>query len=213
MKTSDLVRALAADCAAAPLSLRQLFGIAMIPGVAIALSLYFVNLGPRLHLLALFAEPRFLFKVCLSLLLAVLSATMGLAPRLSRAPTAAAPPSCWRSFRPCWGRAIAAELLSVPVGLWGQRMIGTNALLCLKTIPYLGLAPLAAVLWCLRQGAPEHPARAGAAAGLLAGAIGAALYATHCPDDSPLFVAVWYSLAICFLTALGAVAGSRLLRW
>ena len=57
------------------------------------------------------------------------------------------------------------------------------------------------------------PFQAGAAAGFLAGAIGAALYATHCPDDSPLFVAAWYSLAIGFVAALGAVAGSRLLRW
>jgi hypothetical protein len=85
-----------------------------------------------------------------------------------------------------------AELISVPVGLWSQRLIGTNALFCSKSIPFLGLAPLAATLFCLRQGAPEHPAPAGAAAGLLAGAIGAALYATHCPDDSPLFVAAWY---------------------
>ncbi len=53
----------------------------------------------------------------------------------------------------------------------------------------------------------------GAAAGLLAGAIGAALYATHCPDDSPLFVATWYTLAIGFVVGLGALAGSRLLRW
>ncbi len=108
---------------------------------------------------------------------------------------------------------IAVELLSVPIGLWSQKLIGTNALHCLKSIPMLGLAPLAAILLSLRQGAPEHPAIAGAAAGLLAGAIGAALYATHCPDDSPLFVAVWYTLAITFITGLGAIAGARLLRW
>jgi hypothetical protein len=77
----------------------------------------------------------------------------------------------------------------------------------------LGPRPLAAALFCLRQGAPEHPARAGAATGLLAGAIGAALYATHCPDDSPLFVAAWYTLAIGIVAAIGAVSGSRLLRW
>ncbi|HUI21148.1 MAG TPA: NrsF family protein, partial [Methylocella sp.] len=58
-----------------------------------------------------------------------------------------------------------------------------------------------------------RPALAGAAAGLLAGAIGAAFYATHCPDDSPLFVATWYTLAIAFVTAIGAIAGARLLRW
>ena len=50
-----------------------------------------------------------------------------------------------------------------------------------EAIPFLGLAPLVAILIALRNGAPEHPARAGAAAGLFAGAIGAALYAMHCP--------------------------------
>jgi hypothetical protein len=68
-------------------------------------------------------------------------------------------------------------------------------------------------LLALRQAAPEHPAFAGAAAGLFAGAIGAACYATHCPDDSPLFVAAWYTLAIGFAAAIGAAAGRRLLRW
>jgi hypothetical protein len=96
---------------------------------------------------------------------------------------------------------------------WATLMRAGNAgdalAFCLKSIPFLGLAPLAATLFCLRQGAPEHPPPAGAAAGLLAGAIGAALYATHCPDDSPLFVAAWY---VGFVAALGAVAGSRLLR-
>ena len=92
-------------------------------------------------------------------------------------------------------------------------MIGTNALFCLKSIPFLGIAPLATTLFYLQRGAPEHPALAGAVAGLLAGAVGAALYATHCPDDSPLFVATWCSLAIAMLAALGAVAGAWLLRW
>jgi hypothetical protein len=106
-----------------------------------------------------------------------------------------------------------AELLAVPAAEWGQRLAGTNAISCLKSIPFLSAAPLVAVLLALRQGAPEHPALAGAAAGLFAGAIGAACYATHCPDDSPLFVAAWYTLAIGFVAAIGAVAGRRLLRW
>jgi hypothetical protein len=53
----------------------------------------------------------------------------------------------------------------------------------------------------------------GAVAGLFAGALGAVLYATHCPDDSPLFVAVWYGLAIAAVALIGALAGRRLLRW
>jgi hypothetical protein len=212
VKTNDLIRALAADCATRPVSLRRAFATAMIPGVAIAFGFYLVVLGPRPHVLGLLAEPRFLFKVCLALLLVALAA--GLVMRLGKPGTEIRRAVLMLSIVPALlGAGIAAELLFVPADLWSHRLIGTNALVCLESIPFLGLAPLAAALFCLRQGAPERPALAGAAAGLLAGAIGATLYATHCPDDSPLFVAAWYSLAIGIVAAIGAVAGRRLLRW
>ena len=212
MKTDDLIRALAADCATRPTSLRRAFATAMIPGLAIAFGLDLAFLGPRPHLQWLLAEPRFAFKVCLSLLLAALSARLVM--RLVKPGAESRRAALLLAIVPALLAAgIAVELLSVPIGLWSQKLIGTNALHCLKSIPMLGLAPLAAILFSLRQGAPEHPALAGAAAGLLAGAIGAAIYATHCPDDSPLFVAVWYTLAITFVTTIGAVAGRRLLRW
>ncbi len=212
MRTDDLIRALAADSATRPLSLRRAFASTLIPGVAIALCLYLVFLGPRPHVLELLAEPRFLFKVCLTVLLVAVSGKLVL--RVGKPGAEIRHAALLLAIVPVLlGAGILAELLTVPVGLWSQRLIGTNALHCLKSIPSLGLVPLAAILFSLRQGAPEHPARAGAAAGLLAGAIGAALYATHCPDDSPLFVAVWYTVAISFLTILGAVAGARLLRW
>jgi hypothetical protein len=43
--------------------------------------------------------------------------------------------------------------------------------------------------------------------------LSAALYATHCPDDSPLFVAVWYTLAVTLVMLIGASVGHRVLRW
>ncbi|MEA2988814.1 MAG: hypothetical protein QOG83_1525, partial [Alphaproteobacteria bacterium] len=46
-----------------------------------------------------------------------------------------------------------------------------------------------------------------------AGALGAAIYAAHCPDDSPLFIAAWYSIAIAVVAAVGAAAGRWVLRW
>jgi hypothetical protein len=212
MKTNDLIRALAADSATRPMSLRQAFAVAMIPAVVIAACLFLAILGPRPHFFGLLAEPRFAFKICLALLLAALSA--GLVKRLGK-PGAGTHRDILRlAIVPALlGAGIASELLAVPPDLWGQRLIGTNALICLISIPFLGLAPLAGALFCLRHGAPENPTFAGAAAGLLGGAIGAALYASHCLDDSPLFVAVWYSLAMAIIAALGAVAGSRLLRW
>src|SRR5262249_19438975 len=65
----------------------------------------------------------------------------------------------------------------------------------------------------MRAGAARSPAFAGAAAGLLASGLAATLYATHCVDDSILFVALWYIPTIALAALIGFAAGSRLLRW
>jgi hypothetical protein len=65
----------------------------------------------------------------------------------------------------------------------------------------------------LRHGAPSRPTLAGAVAGLAAGGLAATFYAAHCTDDSPLFVATWYTIAIAVLTLLGALGASRIARW
>jgi hypothetical protein len=54
---------------------------------------------------------------------------------------------------------------------------------------------------------------AGAAAGLVAAAAGALLYAFHCFDDSPLFVVTWYGLAMALVTSVGCLVGRKVLRW
>jgi hypothetical protein len=212
MKTDDLIRALAADCVTRPMPPGRALALALIPGVAIALGFHFAILGLRPHLFALLGEPRLLFKLCLTVLLAALSGV--LVSRIARPGAGIRRIVLMLAMVPTLlVAANIAELCSVPAALWGQRLIGSNAIVCLMSIPFLAAAPLLAALFALRQGAPEHPALAGAAAGLLAGAIGAACYATHCPDDSPLFVAAWYSLAIGIVAAIGAVSGRRLLRW
>ena len=80
-------------------------------------------------------------------------------------------------------------------------------------IPALGLGPLLAGLWGLRSSAPERPAMTGAVMGLAAAGVSGTLYALHCTDDSPLFVAIWYGIAAAFLSLLGAALGARMLRW
>jgi hypothetical protein len=212
VKTGDLIRALAADSEVYPMPPGRALALALIPGVAIAVAYYFAVLGLRPHLLTLLGEPRLLFKLCLTFLLAALSGA--LVARIARPGAGIGRITLLLAIVPALlASANLAELLAVPAAEWGQRLVGTNAMFCLKTIPFLAAAPLVAVLLALRQGAPEHPALAGAAAGLFAGAIGAACYATHCPDDSPLFVAAWYTVAIGFVAALGAAVGRRLLRW
>jgi hypothetical protein len=77
----------------------------------------------------------------------------------------------------------------------------------------MSLPLLAAALFGLRHGAPARPAVTGAIAGLLSAGMAATLYASHCSDDSPLFVATWYSIATAVVAAIGALAGSRVLRF
>ena len=58
-----------------------------------------------------------------------------------------------------------------------------------------------------------RPRLAGAVAGLASAGLAASLYALYCPDDSPLFVATWYTLAAAITAGVGAIAGKRWLRW
>lgn len=111
------------------------------------------------------------------------------------------------------GAALALEMQRRGLEQFPQRLFGQNALACLAAIPLLSLAPFAALLFAFRAGAPLAPQRAGVLAGLAAAGLGASLYALHCPDDSPLFILAWYSLASLIMAALGAVLGRRVLSW
>ncbi|MDP3897992.1 MAG: NrsF family protein, partial [Mesorhizobium sp.] len=109
--------------------------------------------------------------------------------------------------------AVAVEFLAVPPEAWAARWIGTNIAVCLTYIPLIGIGPLALFLAALRHGAPTRPALAGMVAGLLAGGIAATFYAAHCTDDSPFFVATWYTIAVAGLAIIGALGGRAVLRW
>jgi hypothetical protein len=65
----------------------------------------------------------------------------------------------------------------------------------------------------MRAFAPTRLALAGAAIGAFAGGVGAMAYAMYCPTDSVAFVTTWYTVAIAVCAALGALVGSKFLRW
>lgn len=96
---------------------------------------------------------------------------------------------------------------------WSRRLIGGTGLVCLAMIPTIAALPLAAMLALLKHRAPQNPSRAGAAAGLAAAGLGAAIYATHCTEDSMLFLTLWYGLACGVLVTAGTMIGGRWLRW
>jgi hypothetical protein len=111
------------------------------------------------------------------------------------------------------GLAGAGALLLRRPAAWGHSVMGTDWTMCVLCIPLFASIPFAALIWTLRQGAPTHLRRAGATAGLVAGAIGAVAYAVHCPDDSIPFIALWYGGMIAACAFVGALLGPRVLRW
>lgn len=90
---------------------------------------------------------------------------------------------------------------------------GVSVPACVGAIVVLSLPALAMTIGVLRMGASTRPTIAGATAGLLAGALGAAAYALACKNDGGLFVAIWYSAGILSVVGLGAVFGRRALAW
>jgi hypothetical protein len=92
-------------------------------------------------------------------------------------------------------------------------MMGSSANVCPWRIIVLSLPILVGALWGMRGLAPVHLVRAGLAAGVLAGAAGAFVYAFHCDESAAPFVAIFYTLGIAAAGVIGAVLGRFALRW
>lgn len=211
MTTEDLIRCLAADRFVDRKTSFHLV-VSLSFGIAFIALIFFSGIGFREDIFAALATTRFLFKFVIIVPLAVLSTGAlfcGAAPVSSS--------NWWRRMLLLpvlmLAAAVLAELMAVPRSEWMVRLIGSNSANCLTLIPGLGSGPLAAFIIALRHGAPANPGLSGAMAGLAASCIAATFYATNCFDDSPLFVAMWYPLAIGAVVFAGYIAGLRYLRW
>lgn len=211
MKTDDLIRALSSDrewSRSPVLALSLAAGL----GLAVSVAAFVLLVGPRPDLSAAVATLPFVLKPLEMLILAGASAALVMRLALPGAPWRGA--ALAAALAPVvMVAAVIVELLVVPRSEWLTRLAGAHWLACVLTIVLLALPMLAAIMIGLRAGAPTRPALAGAGAGLLAGALSATLYIVHCPDDSPLFVAAWFSAAIATVTLVGAAIGSKALRW
>jgi hypothetical protein len=213
MKTDDLIKALAADARSVEPPIARTLAVAVAIGALVSLVYFMSTMGvrPDFSEVAMHSG-RFVFKFVLTLSVAI--PAFLLVRGLSRPDFAPEKQLWWLALAPALLLGgIAFELVSLPTDAWHARMIGHNSFACLTVIPLLSLAPLAAVLYALKSGAPANPAVAGAIGGLLSAGIAATLYASHCTDDSPLFVALWYPVGFVLMTGLGALIGSRILRW
>ena len=212
METDQLIRTLAADNAHRVRPVGFVLALALLAAAPVSVAMLFAGLGVRPDLMTAMSNPFFDLKFAVTLALAIPAIAISL--HLSR------PEASLRGWK--W-------LLLIPVGLllagiasemmmpqrlpMMTRLVGNNSRLCMTAIPLMSLPPLVAALIGLRHGAPARPAVAGAIAGLLSAGLAATLYASHCTDDSPLFVATWYTIATALVTAIGALAGSRVLRF
>ena len=214
MRTNELIDKLVADHAAQPppKPVAHHLVIALVGGVAISAALLLITLGLRPDIMAALGTWRFDLKLGGSLLLVIAASWVAL--RLSR------PTTRFLSVMPALlvptlllFVEVVYELVTVPASTWTSLAMGANGVICVASIMALSVIPLAAAIYALRWGAPMSPAVMGAVGGLLAGALGATVFATHCTDDSPLFVAIWYVLAIGLVSMFGLVIGRHALRW
>ena len=212
MDTDQLIRTLAADNAHQSRPVGFVLMLGLLAAAPVSLLMFFSELGIRPDVMTAMRNPFFALKFAVTLALAISATAVSL--HLSR------PEASLRGFG--WWLLVPAGLLVA--GISGEmmmpqrtpmmtRLVGKNSMACMTAIPEMALPLLAAALYGLRQGAPSRPAVAGAVAGLLSAGFAATVYASHCTDDSPLFVATWYTIATALVAAVGALVGAKVLRY
>ena len=212
METDQLIRTLAADSSSPARPVSLVLALALLAAMPVSLAMLFAGLGVRPDVMRAMHNPFFDLKFAVTLALAI--SAVGVALHLSR-PEASLRGWAWLLLIPAGllVGGIATEMM-LPQNLpMMTRLIGSNSRVCLTAVPLMSMPLLAAALIGLRHGAPTRPAVSGAIAGLLSAGFAATLYASHCTDDSPLFVATWYTIATALVTAIGAAIGARVLRF
>jgi hypothetical protein len=212
LSTDDLIDRLSNQAGRAPRHLaakRLTLGIA--PAVVLSAVVMVIWLGVRTDMAEAVNSPPFWIKFGYTFAIAVLMAWM--LERVGR-PGARLRSLAFAGVVPPGVLIILAlaQLATTP-GPVQPMIMGGTADLCPWRIVVLSLPMLAGALWALKGLAPTRPALAGAVAGLCAGGAGAFVYAFHCGESAMPFVAVWYSLGVILTGMIGALIGSRLLRW
>lgn len=213
MRTDDLVTMLATGAGAAqPNQAVRRYATAVGCGVLGAALLMATLLGPRPDLAAAVLQPMFWVKLAFVACLAAASVLAALrlsqpGVRLAWVPGALTAPvlAIWLLAAVVLARADAAQRAGLFFGdTWNS---------CPFLVALLSAPVFAAVVWAMKGLAPTRLRLAGAAAGLLAGAVGALVYSLHCPELGAPFIGVWYLLGMLIPTTTGALLGPRLLRW
>jgi hypothetical protein len=213
MRTDELISMLAAgESAVEPHALQRRFAVALGWGAFGATLLMALLLGVRPDLSEAARLPMFWVKLAFpaALLGGALLAVIRLSRpgvRLGRVPAALAAPvlALWI--------VSALVLLSAAPGQRDELIFGDTWAECPLSVGLLSLPVFGALLWAMKGLAPTRLALAGAAAGLLSGAMAALIYALHCTEMAAPFLGIWYLIGMLIPTAAGAALGPRVLRW
>jgi hypothetical protein len=212
METEQLIRTLTADNPYRERPVGYVLTLALLAAGPVSLVMFMMALGVRPDVMTAMHNPFFDLKFVITLALAISAIVVSL--HLSR-PEASLKGWGWLLLIPAGiiAAGIAGEMMMPQRLPMMTRLVGSNSRVCMTSIPLLSLPLLAGALVGLRHGAPARPALAGAMAGLISAGLAATVYASHCTDDSPLFVATWYTIAIAAVTAVGALIGAKVLRF
>jgi hypothetical protein len=212
MDTDQLIRTLAADNAHHARPVGVVLALSLLAAAPVSVALFLIILGVRPDVMTAMHNPFFDLKFVVTLALALSALTVGL--HLSR-PEAGLKGWIWLLLIPIGllAAGIGSEMMLPQRLPMMARLVGHNSRVCLSAVPAISLPLLVAALIGLRHGAPTRPALTGAIAGFLSAGFAATLYASHCTDDSPLFVATWYTIASLAVAAVGAIAGAKVLRF
>ena len=83
-----------------------------------------------------------------------------------------------------------------------DRLAPVHGLLCAVSIIVLSLPMMAMLAVLMRRAAPVHPGQSAVASGFAASTCGALVFTICCPMNDPLYIVVWYSAGVAFVTAL-----------
>jgi len=212
MRTDDLIDQLSAR--AEPVrsgTVARLLAGAVVVGVAGSALVMMSMIGPRHDLAAALSHSGMWIKLAYTFAIAAFG--LWLVERAGR-PGAEMTRPALALLLPLLAIVLLAGLqMSAPGADMPRLVMGRSSRVCALLVTLTALPSLAATFWALRKLAPTRLTLAGAGAGLFAGAAGAFVYCFHCTEEAAPFIAVWYTLGIALVTALGAFLGRTLLRW
>jgi hypothetical protein len=213
MKTDELIALLATEAQPVPRhAARRHLALALVAALPLSIAIMALGYGVRPGLLASLAGPMAWVKI---LLPAAIGASGFLAVQRLARPGVRVRGAWLGIVLPIvvlWA-AGAMVWLGAPPQDRDALLWGSTWRTCVFNIALIALPVFVAAIVALRGLAPTRPALAGAAAGVLAGGAGAAVYALHCPELGVPFLAVWYVLGMALPVVVGAILGRALLRW